>query len=255
VNELPLLSDAVVDLTVSRSAGPGNVVRRLVAVIEVVAMSGFPTQLAIGAVLMGLGGHPYNADGGLSLSYVVAGWSLDAVVLVGLIAWRLRASGEPVGRVLFGARPLRREAAIGLVLVPVLFGLVAAVLGGLRLLIPSLHNVATNPFEGLIRSPLDAWILGAMAVVSGGVKEEVQRAFILHRFDQHLGGATLGLVVFSLAFGAGHFIQGWDVGVVTTLLGVFWGILYLRRHSVAASMISHSGFNVVQVLQYTILGA
>ncbi len=247
--------DAVVPVSLPLDHRPGQLVRRLVALLEVVAASGFPTQLALGAVLMGAGVRPLAPGGGLSLSFVVVVWALDAVILFGFIAWRLDAGGERPDAVLFGSRPLGREAVIGLALVPVLFAGVVAVLALVRVLAPSLHNVATNPFEGLIRTPLDAWILGAMAVVSGGIKEEAQRAFILHRFDQHLGGARVGLVLFSLAFGAGHFIQGWDVGVVTTLLGFFWGVLYLRRGSTAASMVSHSGFNVAQVLQFALLGS
>ena len=129
------------------------------------------------------------------------------------------------------------------------------VLAAVRWAAPWLHNVETNPFEMLIRSPLDATIIGAVAVISGGIKEEVQRAFVLRRFEQELGGARVGLIVFSLAFGAGHFIQGWDVGVVTTLLGLFWGVLYLRRGSFTASAVSHSGFNVAQIVQFMVLGS
>ena len=33
----------------------------------------------------------------------------------------------------------------------------------------------------------------AVTVVAGGLREEVQRAFILHRFDRHLGGAARGV--------------------------------------------------------------
>ena len=34
------------------------------------------------------------------------------------------------------------------------------------------------------------------------------------------------------------------------LLGVFWGIMYLRRGSVIAPMVSHSGFNLIELVQY-----
>ncbi|MCK7518721.1 MAG: CPBP family intramembrane metalloprotease [Ignavibacteriales bacterium] len=63
------------------------------------------------------------------------------------------------------------------------------------------------------------------------LKEEVQRAFVLHRFDQHLGGARLGLVLYSLVFGTGHIIQGYDVAIVTALLGLAWGTVFLWRRS------------------------
>ena len=44
---------------------------------------------------------------------------------------------------------------------------------------PWMHNVATNPFQGLIQSRGDAAMFAVVAIVGGGVREEVQRAFIL----------------------------------------------------------------------------
>ena len=234
---------------------PGRHPRRLVALAEVIAASGFPSQLGLSLLLLGLGVQPVDERGALALRYVVGVWVLDVVVLLGFISWRLHATGESIRTLVVGTRPIRRETLFGLALVPLLIAVVTVVLGAIRLLVPALHNVATNPFEGLVRTARDAWILGAMAVLSGGLKEEAQRAFVLHRFDQHLGGACVGLVAFSLVFGMGHFIQGWDVGAVTTLLGLFWGILYLRRRSATASVVSHSGFNVVQILQFMLFGS
>jgi membrane protease YdiL (CAAX protease family) len=48
-------------------------------------------------------------------------------------------------------------------------------------------------------------------------------------------------------------VQGRDAALATGLLGVFWGIVYLRRGSVVAPMISHSGFNLLELLQYLVL--
>jgi len=234
---------------------PPLLVARISAVAEVVLTSGFPTQLVIGLLLVGGGMDVRAPDGGLSLTSVVTLWLVDAVVLIGLIVALLRLRGERLSVLLLGRRSILREAGLGLALVPVVFGLVIGALITVRLLWPGLHNVAINPFEGLLRSPRDAAILAAVAVLSGGVKEEIQRAFVLRRFEQQLGGARVGLVVFSLVFGAGHFIQGWDVGVVTTLLGLFWGVLYLRRGSFTASAVSHSGFNVAQIVQFVVFGS
>jgi membrane protease YdiL (CAAX protease family) len=226
----------------------------MVAAAEVVAASGFPSQFLLSLLLLGAGFHAQDDRGGLSLAYVATVWLLDTAAMGAFIVWRLRASGESVRTLLLGARPAGREALLGLAIVPLLFVLVVAVLGALRLAIPALHNVTTNPLEGLVRSAVDAWVLGTLAVLSGGLKEEAQRAFVLHRFEEHLGGSSVGLVVFSVVFGMGHFIQGWDVGVVTTLLGFVWGVLYLRRRSVTASVVSHAGFNIIQIVQFTLIG-
>jgi membrane protease YdiL (CAAX protease family) len=86
------------------------------------------------------------------------------------------------------------------------------------------------------------------------VREEVQRAFVLHRFEQHLGGPVVGLLVFSTLFGVGHALQGWDVTIITGTLGVVWGVTWLRRRSILAPMVCHSFFNLIEVVQFGLQG-
>jgi membrane protease YdiL (CAAX protease family) len=224
------------------------------AVFEVVAASGFPTQLALGALLMAAGLRPFGADGQLSMSYLAVLMPADTCLVLALVVWRIRAGGERVRDVMIGARSWRREAWLGAGLIPPVLGGVVIVMLVLRTAWPALHNVDANPFQALIRSPLDALLVGVLVVVTGGVKEEVQRAFVLHRFDQHLGGARLGLVLYSLVFGSGHIIQGYDVAIVTALLGLVWGTIFLWRRSAVAPSISHAGFNAAQVLQFVVFG-
>jgi membrane protease YdiL (CAAX protease family) len=240
---------------VDREPGPSPRRLRLGALIEVVACSGFPTQIAIASLLALAGVHPFDAKGRLSASYVFVLSVADAVALVGLVTWFLHLHGERVRDVLLGQRPVLREGLVGLLQLPVLLLLIVVVMTGVQRVAPWLHNVATNPMGGLIASRLDAWLFAAVAVVGGGIREEVQRAFILHRFAQHLGGAWLGLVLFSLVFGAGHLIQGRDVATATAVLGVFWGAVYLRRRSIASTVVSHSCFNTMEILRFAIYGS
>ena len=106
----------------------------------------------------------------------------------------------------------------------------------------------------LLQRPVDAWLFALVSVVAGGLREEIQRAFLLQRFDVWLGGGTVGIVVTSVAFGVGHLIQGVDAAVATGLLGAFWGALYLRRRSAVASMVSHAGFDLFQIVQFIGIG-
>ena len=63
------------------------------------------------------------------------------------------------------------------------------------------------------------------------------------------------MVVLSIGFGLGHWVQGWDAVVTTGLLGAFWAVLYVRRRSTVAPIVSHAGFNAVEVLRVAVWGA
>ncbi|MCX6552625.1 MAG: CPBP family intramembrane metalloprotease [Acidobacteria bacterium] len=228
---------------------------RVTALVEVVAASGLPTQFALGGLLLACGVAPLRSDGRLAMPFVASVLGADTVLLLAFVAWRLRAGGDRVAAILAGPRPWRRDVWLGLALVPAIFGAVAGLLVLLRAVSPWLHNVDTNPFESLIQSTTDAIVLTVLVVVSGGLKEEVQRAFVLRRFEQHLGGARLGLPIYSVVFGLGHFIQGYDVGLMTTLMGVGWGALFLWRRNIIAASVSHAGFNAAQILQFLVSGS
>src|SRR5439155_9437441 len=178
----------------------------------------------------------------------------DTAVLIGLIVFFLRAHGERPSDVFLGRRPIGREALLGAPLVVVAFGIAIGVLLAVQRFAPSLHTVAHNPLQDLIASPAQAAVFGFVVVVAGGVREEIQRAFLLHRFDVWLGGGTLGVIVTSVAFGAGHLqVQGVDAALATGLLGAWWGIVYLRRRSAVAPIVSHAGFNLLEIVQFLLV--
>lgn len=237
---------------VASAADGGRGTSRIGALIEVILCSGFPTQIALIALLSLAGLQPFENHGGLSLQYVGLLSMLDAVLLTTLVVAFLRIGGESPSAVFLGWRSVRREALLGLLLTPVAFLLAATVLGLVLRYAPRLHNVAENPLEGLIQDPLDAALFVIVAVVAGGVREELQRAFIIRRFEQHLGGAVLGIALYSVAFGAGHVIQGYDAALATGLLGAFWGVVYLMRRSVLAPIVSHSLFNVAEIVHHSV---
>ena len=223
---------------------------RIVAIFEVVLCSDYLTQLAVGATLVAFGIHPKTPSGALSLRYIVLLSLLDTPLLIGLICVFIRTHNERIRDVLLGTRRIAKEVQLG---IPLIFGaLVVAVASVLviRLFAPSLHNLEVNPLEDLLRRPRDAWIFAVVVVIAGGVREEVQRAFILHRFDEWLGGAYVGVVVWSIVFGFGHVLQGYDVALTTAVMGAFWAIVYVRRRSIIAPLVSHSGFNLLELAQY-----
>jgi membrane protease YdiL (CAAX protease family) len=109
--------------------------------------------------------------------------------------------------------------------------------------------VPDNPLEGMIGSGVNMWLFLLLVIVAGGVREELQRAFLLHRFRADLGRPWLGLVITSMAFGMGHTLQGLDAAIITGALGAAWGAMYLTRGSALAPMVSHSLFNSGELLR------
>ena len=221
---------------------------RALSFVEVCLATGLLTQVLVAGAMIAAGVPMRRPDGSLSLLMVAVPTLVDTVVTAVLVVAFLRYRGERPRDVLLGRRPPRGEVVMGVGLVPVVFLTVALLGAVVQALAPWLHDVPDNPLADLMKTPWSALVMGVVAVVGGGVREELQRGFILHRFGQHLGGRTLGLVVFSVMFGLGHAeVQGWDAAVYTGALGLIWGVVFLARGSIVAPMVSHAIFNAIQV--------
>jgi len=216
---------------------------------EILICSGYPTQIVLGEVLKGVGIPPLNGDGALSARFVFALSLADTVVLLSLIVWLLVRSGERPRDVFLGRRNAGQEAVVGLLSVPLVMAMVLALMILIRTFLPFLHNVPENPLEGLLGTQAGLWAFLFVVIVAGGLREELQRAFLLHRFRHDLGNGVAGLVVTSIAFGLGHTLQGWDAAILTGALGAAWGAIYLTRGSAIAPIVSHSLFNSGELLR------
>jgi len=184
---------------------PAPVLSRWAAAFQVVICCGqIPTQTSIAALLLIVGISP-DADGQVALSFFAALTLLDTAVVITLISVFLKDSGESRRAVFFGDRPWSREVALGIIFTPALLVGALGLVAVLKVLVPTLHNVAISPFESYFTTPLRGIVFTIVAMVAGGVREELQRGFLLHRFEQRLGGMPVGLAVFSVAFGAFHY--------------------------------------------------
>jgi membrane protease YdiL (CAAX protease family) len=226
---------------------------RLGALAEVLLCSGFPTQIVILAVMTGFGMRLQTAEGNWSPLFVATLSLIDTALVVGLVFLFLRAHRERARDVLIGQRPIWREVLAGVALLPVVFMLALVTLALIFMIAPQLHNVSRNPMQDLMQNPRDAAVFGIVVMIAGGVREEIQRGFILHRFDQYLGGGAVGVVVHSALFGLGHVDQGWDATLTIGALGAIWGTIYLIRRSIVAPMVSHAGFNLAQLVKFLAL--
>ena len=228
--------------------------QRWLALLEVLLCSSLPTQVLIANILGTIGIAPRIGDQ-LSLTFVFALSLTDTAVLIALMVALSRAHGDSPWLLWRGRPPLAGEILVGLMLVSVAVFIVAILIGIIRTFVPGLHNVVENPLEALATGGAGgAAMFAVVAIVAGGIREELQRAFLLKRFERHLGGETVGVIVLSTAFGLGHALQGWDAAIATGTLGAFWAILYLRRRSSVAPIISHAGFNSIEVFRVAMGG-
>jgi membrane protease YdiL (CAAX protease family) len=219
------------------------------ALLQVLLVCGIPTQLAVFVPIALFSGVPIIEGRQISIEMFALTSLIDTALICILIRVFLGISGEDPQDVFVGRRSVAREATLGIAILPVVYTAVALVAVALRTLLPWTHTVAENPYAMYMRTPIEATIFAVVVVLAGGVREELQRAFILHRFRQRLGGAWVGLAVFSLFFGALHVTEGIDAAIAVGVLGLFWGIVYIRRGSAILPLVNHAGFDLVQVLQ------
>ena len=119
----------------------------------------------------------------------------------------------------------------------------------LRVYLPR-YYLEGNPVIDNIRTVQDFVLTLVAAIIAGGILEELQRAFILNRFRRYLGGAGIGLVLWSVIFGMGHHIQGTQAIVSAGIYSIIFGILYLLRRSLIAPITAHCIYNTLTLLGY-----
>ena len=232
---------------------------RWLAALQVLLTCGIPSQLLASAILIVVMRVDLTPAGLMerltSLEFVATTQLIDTALVALMIRLFLEMSGENSRTVFLGTRPLFKETLRGLALVPFIFIGVASLVALLRYVAPWLHTVRESPIHAYMQNPFDASIFLVVVMLGGGIKEELIRAFVLHRFGQGLGGIRLGLVLFSIMFGLLHFDQGWDVAIAIGTLGLFWGVIYIKRRSAWMNMVSHAGFNAANVAQVMIARA
>src|SRR5262249_18746791 len=121
----------------------------------------------------------------------------EACITVTLITLLLRLRGERLSDLGWRSDQWRADVFIGLVVVPLLFLVSALVSHLFRSFLPKYYT-EENALLETIRTRGDLAIFIISALLAGGVKEELQRAFVLVRFRRYLGGATLGLILWSV---------------------------------------------------------
>jgi membrane protease YdiL (CAAX protease family) len=221
---------------------------RMQALFEVLLLSGLFSSLLAGLILYYF--HRKQPPNLLANAKVLSAFLLlEAIISFFILAVILRARRETLSSIGLRWHEWKSNVVIGLALVPFLFMLNGIVAVVFRTCFPQ-YYLEENPLIQLIQTPQQLALLIFSALVAGGIKEELQRAFILTRFRLYLGGAGLGLVLWSISFGAGHYVQGVQGIVTAGLYGLIFGIVYLQSKSLIAPIIAHSAYDSLALLTY-----
>ena len=218
--------------------------RSVGSLLEVVAVAVGGLVLASPAIrFLGLSAQDIYGD----VPHLVLYLMLETSLTLGIILILLWTGGRRLRDLGWVKRGWWKESFAGVSVVPLLFG--ATFLVGIlfRIFLPQ-YVSESNPLLEMIQDGTDLGLLLFSSVLVGGIKEEVQRAFILVHFRNHLGGAVPGLILWSAFFGAGHSFQGVDFAVAAGVLGLLFGLLYLWRGHLAAPIVAHALYDVVTLL-------
>lgn len=186
-----------------------------------------------------------------------------------LIGFFLYLRGGTVTRLGWVWKGRQRELYLGVLFLPILFLSTFFVGMFFELLLPQ-YVSSSNPLLELVQEFEDLGLLLITSIFAGGVKEEVQRAFVLDRFENNLGailakpvffgralasdqsarciGVVAGLILWSLFFGLGHQVQGVDNATGAGVLGLLFGLLYVWRRNLVAPIVSHALYDVTTLL-------
>lgn len=222
---------------------------RFQAVLEIILASSIVSSFLVSLVFVSMFGRKRLNIAEMDVGFFTTYQMLESVVVF-LIIWLLmKTRGETFSDMGLRLRQWKINVLLGIGAAPCLIIVSGAAGATIQLLLPE-YAIEKNPLMEMINSPRQLVLFIVTAIVAGGVKEELQRAFILTRFRRHLGGAVIGLVVWSLAFGAGHYVQGLQGVCVATILGLFFGALYLIRGNLILSITAHAAYNTLTLLIY-----
>jgi membrane protease YdiL (CAAX protease family) len=182
-------------------------------------------------------------------TYVSIYLLVDTAITFVILGAILKAHQESLASLGLHWENWKRNIAMGLVLVPLLFLINALVSIVFKILLPH-YYFEQNPLTDPIHTPQELALFIFSALLAGGIREEVQRAFIINRFRSYLGGAGVGLVLWSIAFGTLHSIQHAQGVVVATVFGFSFGLIYLVTGSLVAPIIAHGAYDSLALLAY-----
>lgn len=188
----------------------------------------------------------------LDLAYQVAGTVFPAmpVLLVLYLLWAVhRPDGGPFGAIGLDMRRPGRDLALG----AGMFAVIGA--AGLAFyLVAREVGINTNVAPANLAA---AWwtvpVLLARALMNGLLEEVVMVGYLFTRWVQR-GGSVVGvLVVSALVRGGYHLYQGFGGFIGNLVMGLLFGLVYVRTRRVVPLVVCHTLLDVVAFVGYALV--
>ena len=171
-------------------------------------------------------------------------WNLALSSLILFLVWR---SGAPlISSLGLGAVSIYREVFVGLTLFfPFLIGMSLV-----KYALPRLDmEFSQRSLDFFI--PQGAWqaVLALVFIVVVAISEEIiYRGYLMWRFGTITRSPAGTVILSSLVFSIGHGYQGPAGFISACILGGIFGIIYLWRKSLAATVVMHFLYNFIVIL-------
>lgn len=174
--------------------------------------------------------------------------AIGVCLLVGLLLWRDGQGPAQIGLVREG---WGRELLIGF---PVLLGVYAgavvtaiplALLGKLLNLTEESVSARKELASGFVELGLSVPVFAAAMVIVASFEEVAFRGFLLPRMKVVLGRWSAAVLVSAVLFGVGHFYEGTLAVVQISMLGAYFGFVFVRRCRLPSVMLAHAALNTI----------
>ena len=221
---------------------------RLAALAEIFLVSGIATDFLALVLLSACTGFPVGQITRHSWTlFLLMMISTSLIIALAVLMQRLSTGHADLKIRIRPPKGFAVETGICLLLLPGLFVLTVALRWAVESVFPS-TALPVNPILALLQTPGDLALFLISGVVAGGLREEVQRAFIIVRGKGVFRAPLTVLAIWSVVFGLSHHVQGWSAVIVTAVLGFCLGLIYIWRENLYASFLSHSLYNVAVLL-------
>jgi len=174
--------------------------------------------------------------------------AIGVCLLVGLLLWRdgqgpaqLGLVREGLGRELLIAFPV----LLGAYAVNIAVSLPVTLIGKLLNLTGKEMLARKEMATGLVELGISVPVFAAAMVLVASFEELAFRGFLVPRMKVILGNWSAAVLVSAVLFGVGHFYQGTLAVVQISVLGAYFGFVFIRRFRLPSVMLAHAALNTI----------